>query len=730
MVENVIRESWLMQNQFRRWVALYAVGALSAPIIHAQSTPAADSPAAGGGLEEIVVTAERRTSNLQASPVAATVLSGSELADKGVTDVDQLQFVMPDVTIQNFGQGNAFNVRGIGKTEPSSGTAVGVITYRDGVATFPGYLQTEPYYDIASVELLRGPQGTFAGQNATGGAVFITEVNPSLDAVKGYVQGQYGNYNDGRLQGAINIPLTSTLATRIAFDSEARDSFYRITGPFTGSPGRLREDSGRISFLWQPTDALTVLSKTDYSTIDQGGYPADPATATNDLFEITNNANNLAKDRTLRSVLNVSYVLPDGITLRSISGLQNGNTAQAADLDGTDRLNFTFRDSVHEKIYSEELNVISPTGSPLTWVAGLYYQDDKITFPPNDFDTGEPPGVLDITLQGENPKTTRAAFGQVGYDFTSALQLQVGLRYSKSTNRNDGVSAIPEFGLSIPQDAEESDSATTGKVALNYTLDTDNFLYAFVATGHKAGGINSVNVLEVQPRVFEPEKVTDYELGWKSTLLDNHLRTQAGVFYNKYDNFQVSLADPSTPGITSIVNVPEPSKIYGLELSAQALFGDLSFDAGASYLHSKLGTLYAGDARLGQAAGNCALASGPAGPACQDLSGVQQTYAPEWTFNAGLQYAYRLGSAGTLTPRLNYSHIAPAWATLFENNALGDRLTARDIVDAQVEYALNSWRITAYSTNLNNLHYVAAINNDLRYAGAPRQYGIRVQYDF
>ena len=223
------------------------------------------STAKDGGLEEILVTAERRSSNLQTSAVAASVLTGTELAAKGVTDVDQLQFVMPNVTIQNFGQGNAFNVRGIGKTEPSSGTAVGVITYRDGIATFPGYLQTEPYYDIASVELLRGPQGTFAGQNATGGAVFITEVNPTLDAVHGYMQAQYGNYNDGRVQGAVNIPLTSTFATRIAFNSEARDSFYQITGPYTGSPGRLRSNSARISFLWQPTDALTLNVQAEYA---------------------------------------------------------------------------------------------------------------------------------------------------------------------------------------------------------------------------------------------------------------------------------------------------------------------------------------------------------------------------------------------------------------------------------------------------------------------------------
>jgi iron complex outermembrane receptor protein len=718
-----------MYDRYRRSAAGLAVLVLNAPHAHSQTTTDTSQGSASGGLEEIVVTAERRADNLQTTPVAASVLTGSDLAEKGVTTVDQLQFVAPNVTIQNFGQGNSFNIRGIGETVASSSTTVGVITYRDGVATFPGYFQSEPYYDIAGVEVLRGPQGTFAGQNATGGAVFITEVAPTLDGVHGYLQGQLGNYHDGRLQGAVNLPLSDTAAMRLAFNSEARASFYDVMGSFTGSPGRLRSNSARISFLWDPTDELTVQWKTDYNHNDMGGYPADPVLATNDPFDITNNANNLAEDVSIRSVLNVNYTLPDEIVLRSISGFQNGTTAEAVDLDGTGALSYTFRDHVNEKIYSEELNLISPKNPPFNWIVGLYFQYDKLTFPAGQFDTGEPPGVLDITLEGVNPKTTKAVFGQVGYDLLPGLELQLGARYSKSTSTNHGVSTIPEIGLAIAQNAAETDSAATGKAALNWTLDENNFLYAFVAAGQKPGGLNGPNILRVPPRSFSPEKVTDYELGWKSSAFNQHLRTQTGVFYNNYKDFQVILADPSVPGITSIANVPDASEIYGVELSAQALFGSLAFDAGASYLHTKLGTLFAGDPRL-VPQGDCAPTTGPVGPACENLTGNQQPYAPGWTFNTGIQYAIHMGSAGTLTPRLSYSYLAPTWASVFENVALGDRLAARNIVNAQVEDAFGSWRVTAYSTNLTNLEYVAAINGNLRYAGLPRQYGLRAQYDF
>jgi len=112
-------------------------------------------------LEEVVVTAERRHTDAQHTPIAATVLTGSDLTGMGVISIDSLQFVTPGATVNNFGQGIDFNIRGIGKAEHNSQTTVGVVTYRDGIATFPGYFQEEPYYDVAKVEILRGPQGTF-----------------------------------------------------------------------------------------------------------------------------------------------------------------------------------------------------------------------------------------------------------------------------------------------------------------------------------------------------------------------------------------------------------------------------------------------------------------------------------------------------------------------------------------------------------------------------------------
>ena len=198
----------------------------------------------------MTITAERRTTNLQTAPVAASVIAGAQLQNEGIQTLDDLQFHTPSLTVADFGQGNLFNIRGIGKDLTNVQTPSGVVTYWDGVASFPGFFADPPYYDISNVEVLRGPQGTFAGQNATGGAVFITTNDPRLGSFSGDIEGQYGNYNDGLVRGFVNMPIGDTLAVRIAFNGERRDSFYNVAGPWTtpfgGTPGRQLLGSLRV----------------------------------------------------------------------------------------------------------------------------------------------------------------------------------------------------------------------------------------------------------------------------------------------------------------------------------------------------------------------------------------------------------------------------------------------------------------------------------------------------
>src|SRR6186713_2503351 len=316
---------------------VFAVAQIATSLPAAGQTPS--EKAAETGPEEfgeIVVTAERRRTSLQTTPIAATVMTGEDVAASGVTTVDQLQFISPAATVNNFGQGIDFNIRGIGKAEHNTQTTTGVITYRDGVATFPGYYTAEPYYDLARVEILRGPQGTFVGENATGGAVFVTSNDPVINGGHtGYIQGDFGNYDYFGAQGAINLPAGDQFAARVAFNALKRDSFYDIEGPYTGDDG-VETGSVRVGMLWEPGDSLSLNFKADYNYLDLSGYPADPVLATNDIFDITANGDMHALDRFGRAVLALDYEFANGTVLRSVSGYQQGQTEYRADLDGAD----------------------------------------------------------------------------------------------------------------------------------------------------------------------------------------------------------------------------------------------------------------------------------------------------------------------------------------------------------------------------------------------------------
>jgi iron complex outermembrane receptor protein len=712
----------------------------------------AQTAIADENVETVVVTAERRATDVQKTSIAVTVLTEKDLRDKHINVVDQLQFTTPSLAIDNFGQGNEFNIRGIGKGESNIQTPSGVVTYRDGIPVLGTFIQDQPYYDLASVEVLRGPQGTFAGTNATGGAIFIVEQNPTLNDSSGYWQAGIGNYGDVAVQGATNIPLTDDLAMRVALNAERRDTFWNISKGigFSGDPGSLKEIDGRVSFLWDPQQNLEVKLKFDGDYIDTGGYPADgtlPSGSAKGIFNIGNDTHNMGLDENFRAALDVKYTLDNGIAIRSLSGYQLGRAAEEVDLDGTN-LPFLhgiiFRDKGLIRIFSEEINVISPDTGPFTWVLGGFFEHETDTLPSHDgFDIGLPQGGFDIVLAYHTPKQHEAVFGQATYNITDQWQIQAGLRFNHSTfdltdiqqNLFGGVPSPPAFvvpcvGTGTPpcpftRSGHEEDSKLTGKVALNYQLDEDNYLYTFFATGHKDGGQNTASN---QPANILPEEVRNAEVGWKSTLLDGHVRTQIDGYWNDYKNFQVTIFDSGSQQ-SAIRNAPS-AKIWGFEGQVQGAWDKFSFDLNAAYLHSRFGSFFAEPA--GTAAG-CNAHTGGADLGCQNLSGEESGYAPKWTFNGGLQYRFDMINGYTLTPRVDYAYVDKQWASVFQN-PLGagfvPRLGARNIVNVQLSYEKNNWDFTAYATNLLNFDYVASENVGLRYAGTPRQYGFRLSKTF
>lgn len=728
----------------------------------AQSTaPSANTATSADTTEQdIIITATRRDENLMTSPISASVLSGTDLSNKGVTNVDALQFAMPSVVVNNFGQGNDFNVRGIGKAEHNTQTTTGVITYRDGVPTFPGYFQMEPYYDVANIQVLRGPQGTIVGQNATGGAVFVNTNDPIINGgIRGYANVNYGNYNDFGFQGAINIPVSDTLAIRLAGFFDRRDSFFKTRGAggtaYPYDNGKMGYLAGRISVLWKPSDRFSALWKTDVDYLDSGAYPASPfyqhsnayPTYRRDLYDIQLNAPQAARDKFVRSVLKLEYDTTGGIKFRSVTGFQTGNTLYQADLDGTASnfgdpttitpanptgtvKNYTFFDTVTETQFSQEFNITSPDNQRFTWLVGGFGMWNSYFFPKpfSNFtiDVCYPFNLAACKYQlaGRNPERSLAGFGQVGFQITPNVKLELGGRYTASRSTN--YVSVLQYGTPINQVQTVTSDNFSYKASLGWKVSADQYLYGFVATGFRPGGLN-VPVGLGAPAPFKPERITSYEVGLKSNWAGGHVRTTLTGFYNDYRDFQVIIGYPTFPTFGIELNVPNSTKIYGGEAEIDVSLGGFKFGAGVNVLHSELGQFYASDPRIA-ATGACdpLLGGPPAATNCINLKGRRQTYAPNVTFNVSGEYTFKLPGGDSITPRANFGYVGSQYATLFQNVNRGDLLDARKILNAQLAYTRGTLTVTAYGTNLTDQHYVAALNSGLYFAGAPRQYGIKV----
>jgi len=727
-------------------LAIIAGIVVCAPVAHAQATSQAQ--AASDTIETVVVTAERRSQSAQKTSISLTALNDEDLQNAGVKSQLDLDLVSPSLTMTPTGLVSFPNIRGIGINAVAPTVVSGVALYRDGLFYGGNILADEPYYDIGDVEVLRGPQGTIVGQNSTGGAILVNSRNPSFDGFNGYIEAVGGNFTDVGVTGAVNLPISDTLAARISFNDEHRDSFYNVVGEGLTTPsrlGNLNQSNLRLGLLWQPASNLSILWKTSYNLSDNDGLATKPLPGTPYAVLDSPNHWTITEDRTdskqdemsFRTGVEVKYTLPDGIVLRSMSGYQYAQEPLVGDLDGTNAPNAAdpalpgiwTQQFFMERFITQEINVISPDEGILRWIVGATYYHRSV---PTKFTNYQQyvGGPIEPTLvvDTDNPGDSYGMFGQASIELTSSLELQAGLRYSGDWVGSHGAITIPAISLVLPNTQPFSDNKLTGKVGLNWTVNDENFLYAFVARGYKAGGPNFASNV-----TFQPEHVYDYEAGWKASWLGQHVTTQFDGYYTQYYNFQSNVFNPqTTSGLTS--NLGGVSTIYGLELQAQGKLDHWTFNLNAAWLHSKMGSGKLIDTRLlpaGNLGTQCPAGTPSNPPICFDyspyyvnISNTQDPFAPEYTANLGIQYDFNF-EGGTLTPGITFSYTSMQYASLF-NNPLYDKMGDRRLLGAQLSYEVGQWQVALHGTNLTNQYYKAGLNGNLVFMGAPAQYGIRV----
>ena len=324
-------------------------------------------------------------------------------------------------------------------------------------------------------------------------------------------------------------------------------------------------------------------------------------------------------------------------------------------------------------------------------------------------------------------------FGQLAYQATDALEVTLGARFSRFKGEQTTGSGVyfnygSPTGTRVNTEGSHKDSEPTGKLSVNWKLNPDNLLFAFVARGYKPGGFNSLT------SQFDPETVIDTELGWKTTLLDGHLRGTVNVFNYDYQNFQAQVIDTSSG--TNVVKNVANATVRGGELELQAQFGGLRFDGGVAYVDSEMDSLTFVNTRLSGTTGllpQCAVGQTTGctnyTPWLVTNNGGVNLYSPRLTYNAGIEYKFDLANGATVTPRLNYGYVSAQYVNLLYS-PVTDRLASRGLVSALLTYEYDAWNLQVYGTNLTNKEYVAGQLNTSEFYGAPRELGVRIGYNF
>lgn len=608
----------------------------------ASSTEKASS---SSGLGEIVVTAERRTVNVQDAPISVSAVSADTLKANNITQITGLNGIVPGLVVAKGGGGERdISIRGIGSETPeNTNTQPGVSYHINGAYIFNSIAATAAYIDVQRVEVLRGPQGTLFGQGSTGGTINVVTAPPVLGQWTGYLDGSIGNYNYYEGKGALNVPLGNTFALRGAFQFVKHDGYgYATQVPGYGRYGLDDEDntSFRLGAKWAPTSNFSIqLNAINYNSKTHGPEQKNILDPAPNPRVVTQDYPGKDYIRTQLYTGVVTWRTPVAV-IKSISSFQKLLSQQSWDADGLDPTLFSQATYIpafyggyafdhvalwqsRTKSYTEELNLSSPSAGPFFWTAGAIYLHSKNSqyineykgfgsqnpfapALPMDTQVGSNPLISQLTY-AENSSVTReeyAFYAQVTYDVLPKLKLTGGVRY----NHDKATGTFDAFSNGTPDQTSgaylqpapvpaRNDHAWTGKAAAQYTFNPNHMAYASFTVGFKPGGTNAneangggaLNLgfgIGVLP-TYKQEKVYSYEIGTKNEFLNRTLQLNADAFFYNYKNMQFLNEDP-VPFAQGISNVPD-THIWGAELQAAWLATpSLRFDASGSWLEGKV----------------------------------------------------------------------------------------------------------------------------------------------
>ena len=647
---------------------------IAAPQVWAQAPrqPAA-SPDQDLQIAEVIVTARRRAESLQDVPVSVSALDADRIVQLQAENITGLQNAVPNLYMdRGDGANTVIYVRGIGQNDSLAFADAGVGVYVDDVFIARSQAAFLDLFDVERVEVLRGPQGTLYGRNTIGGAVkFVSAEPPEQFGL--YVEAGGGNFGYQALKARLGGPFSDDLRGKIAVAAIQRDGY--ATNTVDGQDdGDTQSIAWRGTLAYTPTDStrisLSVDGKRDRPDTsrspvretsvtgfaDPVGAPFTPTTfpAATNPYRVDVNANDMSDLTAWGVTLKAGVDLSDAWSLESITSYRDMDFDLALDTDGSPLPILDILVLQDQDQFSQELRATYDAHDGLTAVAGLYYfHDDDLTFSGVDNGSlsvfGFPVTAFGLATSSlaDTHQTTEsmAAFADASYDLTQKLTLSAGVRYTyeeKESRRrfenffDPAISVVentPPFlsGVGVPGNTltgKANFDAVTPRLSISYRASDDAMLYASASRGFKSGGFDGRGTTDFGFQPFDPETVWGYELGLKSTLADGRVIANAALFYNDYQDLQVTSfgADPVSGTFVSLFTNAAKARTQGaeLELTARATAA-LTLNAAVGYLDAKyeeFNTLVGG--------------------VVTDVSDREMANAPEWTASLGLTYEHRL----------------------------------------------------------------------------------------
>jgi iron complex outermembrane receptor protein len=709
-----------------RWGESIPVGTmlLAAASVVAAADSGNDS---AGGLEEVIVTAERQARSLQKTPVAVGVLSADDLAGNGVKRLWDANGAVPGLYMSSYPSNMQYiSIRGIGTADPGVFAPVGY--YLDDVylgRTFGRGSILLP--DIERVEVLRGPQGTLYGQNTTGGAIKFISRDPSFTSPGNWVSASLGNFGQEELLAYLSAPLGDTVGVSIAYAHRQTDGDH-YNAYRDERVNRQKIDQFRAKVRWKPVEDLDVVLAVDGTHDDSDNYIPTPHNVPGGGVPrvVYANTDTQMHRSDLGQTLRAEYAISEQLTLRSITAhRRDRNDPHPWDTDGGPTDVFGWNQKFTEKVRSQELQLVAGY-ERLSFTVGANYYDESF-----DFDRLQWLNLAYTNLEAHLTYRNWALYGQGNYRITPNLGVTLGVRYNSEKQRFAAESYVSNAARErislnyVVSGLEQEDSALTPKIGLDYQWTPNVFSYVSYTKGEKSGGFNrAAGTLAVASVPVASEKVTAYEVGVKSRLFGGSLDANVAAFYNDFKDYQANVTNPVINGRTvngNVVANAGSAHTYGLEVDLTARpLARLEARLAGSLLRTKFDEFI-----------------NPTGAASSDFTGNEVPNAPHYTGALRLNYDVPLAKLpGSLRVNGSVNYVASHFTDIANTRAT--RTDSQTYVDAGAEYtnADARWSLGVLVKNALDKDYVlsrginALLGTDTSSYNPPRTWAATFRYHF